>query len=358
MVDEHNPLVAVVILSVLIFVLLRFVIGEDAMTTSVHEAEWFEDPWLNVNTQQERINPRVGWLTRDCRVFTRGSLHAQFSSDPVANGGAVCVCVLSSCLIIEQILEIVYTYPVLYDSSHKDYKNIKKYRIWKEIGKELKVAQSGYNDLDLLENEPTLLSPLLAAGIFQQRSRLRMSHSIYISKIDTICGSGHEYIKFTVVAALGNPAQAGSTGYLLLSHSTPIKPKKSRIPYFQSVDGFEGHQDGGPLTASGGKESEDWTGAVTIGSPYYSATSGDKETNLFLDGLSLSSPVAGVEDVPSSATSAGRVVSTAPPSSEAAAAASSSVSCCSRLSESPAPASANRDSAGAWMMTTPSMWIR
>lgn len=41
-------------------------------------------------------------------------------------------------VFIEQLMEYVYTYPVLYDLNHKDYKNIrKKDRIWEDIGKEM-----------------------------------------------------------------------------------------------------------------------------------------------------------------------------------------------------------------------------
>lgn len=38
----------------------------------------------------------------------------------------------------ELLIEIVRKYPILYDLSHEDYKNIrKKDKIWIEIGKEL-----------------------------------------------------------------------------------------------------------------------------------------------------------------------------------------------------------------------------
>ncbi|KAG8250863.1 hypothetical protein J6590_093226 [Homalodisca vitripennis] len=43
--------------------------------------------------------------------------------------------------IIEHLLEVVYTYPVLYDLNHKDYKNIrKKDKIWEDIGKTLNTS--------------------------------------------------------------------------------------------------------------------------------------------------------------------------------------------------------------------------
>ncbi|KAG8309546.1 hypothetical protein J6590_082953 [Homalodisca vitripennis] len=43
--------------------------------------------------------------------------------------------------ITEHLLEVVYTYPVLYDLNHKDYKNIrKKDKIWEDIGKTLNTS--------------------------------------------------------------------------------------------------------------------------------------------------------------------------------------------------------------------------
>ncbi|KAG8251699.1 hypothetical protein J6590_074277 [Homalodisca vitripennis] len=43
--------------------------------------------------------------------------------------------------ITENLLEVVYTYPVLYDLNHKDYKNIrKKDKIWEDIGKTLNTS--------------------------------------------------------------------------------------------------------------------------------------------------------------------------------------------------------------------------
>lgn len=42
---------------------------------------------------------------------------------------------------VERIIEIVRNYPILYDLSHEDYKNVKKKdRTWSEIGKQLNAS--------------------------------------------------------------------------------------------------------------------------------------------------------------------------------------------------------------------------
>jgi len=39
---------------------------------------------------------------------------------------------------MEKLIEVVKNYPIIYDMSHRDYKNIrKKNKIWDEIGNEI-----------------------------------------------------------------------------------------------------------------------------------------------------------------------------------------------------------------------------
>ena len=38
----------------------------------------------------------------------------------------------------EKLIELVKIYPILYDLSHEDYKNVRKDKVWEQIGVELK----------------------------------------------------------------------------------------------------------------------------------------------------------------------------------------------------------------------------
>jgi len=45
----------------------------------------------------------------------------------------------------EKLIELVKIYPILYDLSHEDYKNVrKKDKAWEQIGVELKESVSGF----------------------------------------------------------------------------------------------------------------------------------------------------------------------------------------------------------------------
>ena len=59
----------------------------------------------------------------------------------VAGYSAICVLVVSDfpMAFSEKLIELVKIYPILYDLSHKDYKNVrKKDKVWEQIGVELK----------------------------------------------------------------------------------------------------------------------------------------------------------------------------------------------------------------------------